>query len=788
MRSKALYVLCLTACLPIPGQITCTMKQVKTFTASNRDCTLVVVVNLTCTGGTSTAPGQNVPGVTFQFNADVPFVEDPGVSGVVGSMTIDQAPGGGTLTHVTPSGGMSYSGPPINGVGGSGLDYSSGSVPNFFEGSLDDSSSIIFRNIPFDPSSNGRNLTVWFWIRACDANGSSSVTYELNLEGSMVATGTLLVKKPQARDPAAAPADSGSGPPTYTLTPSSLDLGADIDCFLNRFTSGSAPGNSALNASLLGSNPVVPSATSAMLSYYTLFPDCLQTRATGYQDDFSQTYPNDLGFTFPGFPSPFANFGTELEAVFNNIPAGVSVFVQSSVSSVLGSILLTSPGTAVGTTGLTEIPVSNGSATAIWETQSASATATGSFDIPVYFAYQSGVAAPSNISVVESLASPPGGVQMAQPPASLIQPVLFSINTGAATTPKLTATVDARPCIVGVTFWTNNACTPEGSLLITTVSDSASVEVSATITSSGGLTYYAPTLSASTPTLTEITPNASNATPGTYQETLTITGIGAESSVSVSAPFTVTVLPANNPVFELNAVFDAFSYQSETIAPGQIYTIFGSNFGPAALVTGTVDSSGKLGTTVSNTQVMFDGIASPLLYVVNGQLSGVAPFELAGKSSTNVQIVYSGLTSPTVAVPVAASSISIASADSSGGNGAVVINQDGTLNTVSNPASVGDTVVIYASYAGPFANGVTGTDGRSTTGPPYPAPAGTPAVSIGGVQATSIPYFGNAPGFLESVMQINVVIPAGVQPSPYNPLVISAGGATSAGWTSIAVQ
>ena len=38
--------------------------------------------------------------------------------------------------------------------------------------------------------------------------------------------------------------------------------------------------------------------------------------------------------------------------------------------------------------------------------------------------------------------------------------------------------------------------------------------------------------------------------------------------------------------------------------------------------------------------MLFDSVASPLLYVANGQLSGVAPFTLAGKTSTNVQIVY----------------------------------------------------------------------------------------------------------------------------------------------------
>ena len=64
----------------------------------------------------------------------------------------------------------------------------------------------------------------------------------------------------------------------------------------------------------------------------------------------------------------------------------------------------------------------------------------------------------------------------------------------------------------------------------------------------------------------------------------------------------------------------------------------------------------------------------------------------------------------------------------------------------------------------------------------------TSSVTIGGVAATNIPYFGNAPGFLESVLQINVVIPAGVPSSPYDQLNISAGGATSPLWTTIAVQ
>jgi uncharacterized protein (TIGR03437 family) len=125
--------------------------------------------------------------------------------------------------------------------------------------------------------------------------------------------------------------------------------------------------------------------------------------------------------------------------------------------------------------------------------------------------------------------------------------------------------------------------------------------------------------------------------------------------------------------------------------------------------------------------------------------------------------------SPAVTVPVVPANISLVSADGSGGNNFVVINKDGTINSPTNPASRGDTVVIYASYAEPFANGVTGTDGLTTITAPYPAPFGSYSVTMGGVPATSIPYFGNVPTLLQSVFQINVTIPAGVEPRAGGP-------------------
>jgi uncharacterized protein (TIGR03437 family) len=137
---------------------------------------------------------------------------------------------------------------------------------------------------------------------------------------------------------------------------------------------------------------------------------------------------------------------------------------------------------------------------------------------------------------------------------------------------------------------------------------------------------------------------------------------------------------------------------------------------------------------------------------------------------------------------VSKASLSIASVDGSGGNGGVIINKDGSVNSPQNPASVGDVEVIYVAYGGQFANGVNGTDGRTTTAAPYPAPVGPVSVFMGAVQAPNILYFGNVPTLLESVMQINVAIPPGVGPGLNIPLQVATGDAVSLPLTTIAVK
>jgi hypothetical protein len=70
-----------------------------------------------------------------------------------------------------------------------------------------------------------------------------------------------------------------------------------------------------------------------------------------------------------------------------------------------------------------------------------------------------------------------------------------------------------------------------------------------------------------------------------------------------------------------------------------------------------VDASGKLATTVSDTQIRFDGVAAPLIYVRQDQTSAIVPYTVAGKKTTQLQVRSSGVLSNSAENPAAAGSI-----------------------------------------------------------------------------------------------------------------------------------
>ena len=261
--------------------------------------------------------------------------------------------------------------------------------------------------------------------------------------------------------------------------------------------------------------------------------------------------------------------------------------------------------------------------------------------------------------------------------------------------------------------------------------------------------------------------------PGTYNGVINITG-AANGPQQLAYHATVTAPPAGVPTFA--AVVNAASYALAGVAPGQIVSIFGANLGPATAVAAPIDGS-SAPTTLAGVQVLFGAISAPLLYVQAGQVNTIVPqFPLDPSGVITVQVNYENTAS--TPFPVAYSDriaiftggYSLANAaidapgiftvDSSGQGHAIILNQDGTLNSTANPAARGTTVSVYATGLGP--TNPAATDGQFVT-MDMPAIA-TPLVGIGaplelqGTQATVV-YSGLVPGFFNGVYRVDFVVP-----------------------------
>ena len=778
MRKRVFLLLCVVAAAVTaqntPGTaLTCQANVAVPPTIRSEGLTeLVGDITLTCTGGTPVAPGVRVPTANISLFLNTAVTSRIATNGASEALLLIDEPGASSqvVAPASPAAGTSFTGS-LTGDG-TGLNFASGGIPNVYQGLPLNVNGVTFNNIPIPPPSDGGSRTFRITNVRANANGlfqggstQGNVTASISMTDSSSPFPTIF----NARGVAV-------GPFKISLNPA--------------VTTTSASQDFPFNFSLLGSNPSLPSNPGASVL------------------SFSGTFPGAFGPNANTTTAGLADFGTRLKAVFTNIPSGVSVFVSTTnvapqtpkdrpeprAANAGSQATLESGGTAVGSTGLSKLTATNGSAAAIWNVTSVDPNVADTLNFNVYTAFNSGGTtatappAPTNIGVQMSYASGAGLSQFAGPPGS--PQAVFTINEFQApgTTTQLSASIDPRPCLIGAPYPDpGNACSPGNNPQIAILSDTAALTPSFSASTSGGVNITASLASGSTPVNGTLAVTAPNAAAGTYPQTLNITAPGAGNSLQL--PYSVTVLPSTSPFIKPGGVVDAFSFAGGSIAAGQIFALFGSNFGPASgLVSGTVSAAGLVGTTVANTQVLFDGVAAPLLYVTQNQLAGVAPFEILGKTSTNVQVVYNTVKSPALAVPVSTASLSIASVDGTGGGGGVIINKDGSINSATNPASVGDEIVIYAAYAGPFANSVTGTDGRTTTGLPYPAPAGPVSVTIGGVQATNVPYFGNVPTLLESVMQINVVIPPGVPAGTGIPLTAAAGKATASGFVTIAVH
>jgi uncharacterized protein (TIGR03437 family) len=222
------------------------------------------------------------------------------------------------------------------------------------------------------------------------------------------------------------------------------------------------------------------------------------------------------------------------------------------------------------------------------------------------------------------------------------------------------------------------------------------------------------------------------------------------------------------------------------IAPGEIVTFKGSGLGPAQLVSARAGGDGFYPTQLIGTSVLFNGVAAPLLYTSATQVAAVAPYGVTGPT-VQVTVTYQGQTSVPATVQVFAAAPGLFTVDGTGAGQAAAINQDGTINSASNPAPLGTVISLYATGGGQISP--AGVDGQVSTAPlatqslPVQAYIGNQVLSTAQLQ-----YAGPAPGEIAGLMQINVRLPLGLQTGSAVPVEIFVGPSISQSHVIIAVR
>jgi len=161
------------------------------------------------------------------------------------------------------------------------------------------------------------------------------------------------------------------------------------------------------------------------------------------------------------------------------------------------------------------------------------------------------------------------------------------------------------------------------------------------------------------------------------------------------------------------------------------------------------------------------------------------PYGVAGRASTQVQVEYLGARSKALTVPIAAASPGIFARNAAGVGEGAILNQDYSLNSVTNPAPPGSIVMIYATGEGQV--NPRPSDGSITGEGVLPKPLGKVALWIGGVPA-EVQYAGAAPGLVAGVLQVNGRIPTGIATGPSVPLLLTVDGIKSQAGVTLAVQ
>jgi len=208
----------------------------------------------------------------------------------------------------------------------------------------------------------------------------------------------------------------------------------------------------------------------------------------------------------------------------------------------------------------------------------------------------------------------------------------------------------------------------------------------------------------------------------------------------------------------LNAINGANFLTTRALAPFTIASLYGQGL---PFATGNTSApSVPLPTRLADIEVTVAGTLAPLYFVGERQINMLVPSNAPTSGVAEVEItkVSTGQVLASGPVPMAPVSPGLFTADGTGNGALAALNEDGSVNSPTNPIGRGKVIVLFGTGMGVIPGAPP--DGQAPTGPvnaPFP-----PRVVINNfVPDDHIIYAGLAPG-LPGVWQLNIRVPQAV--------------------------
>jgi len=360
---------------------------------------------------------------------------DSSTAGCIGShseallLLDDPAPGSqfGCSTNTCVGIGNGLGGPGGTYYGGGAVAGTAGNNKNVFQGIQTASNSITFLGIPIDPPGTGPARL----IRITNIRGNANALGVASGNNAPTSITEQITAVPNNFLPVSGLATQAVG---------SVQLGMEFTIRGSATTSNSF--TTLVRQQCFSEPPPngsAPTVAVAFLRYREIFSTAFKKRSIGSsvanpsvaadQNNLTGTgsgplsglYNTETGFRWSGFgaagtanglPAPStgsilvgdADWGTRLKAVFNNIPKDVRLYVDGASTPTATSSIppdvarLTASETGAysnSSTGIVELTVSNGTATAVWEVLESDASSFANLNFGVYLRY---TANPANSS------------------------------------------------------------------------------------------------------------------------------------------------------------------------------------------------------------------------------------------------------------------------------------------------------------------------------------------------------------------------------------------------------